>query len=256
MRWQSPPLKQISDAFGDFFLTATLSNPEVENGKPHFVVAHGTPWCTSRFSGFAMDVLSPASDPNSPKVLWHTGRSYSRGDFETKIKATGNTFELRVNDSCMDINCYERHVIYRYRIDKHEGVHRIQPIATDARGFVEEWLSAPWSESQTFSEPKASLALQKVHDEFSPEPKSDPGKDYTTHSYGPVRACKTPGMFQVQINSTLEKIVPGKPGGESQPRPTHYFHVRGVEDGYRMVSAPTEPAPSCSGPDLMPAKDK
>ncbi len=252
MRWQAPPLKQVSDAFGDFFVSATLSTPEVGDTRLRVVVAHGTPWCTSRFSGFAMDILSPASDSNSPKVLWHTERGYSRGDFRPRIKSSGNTFELRLNDSSMDIDGYERRVIYRYRIDEHQDVHRIEPIATNARGFVEEWLSAPWSESQSFSAQEAGQALQLVHDQFAPAVKSD--TEFVAHSYGPVRACNAPGTFQVQINSMLERIVTGKPGGESQPGPTHYFLVRAIRDGYLMVSAPTEPDPACRGANLMPAK--
>jgi hypothetical protein len=252
MRWQAPPLKQVSDAFGDFFLSATLSTPEVGDAGPSVAVAHGTPWCMSRFSGFAIDVLSPASDSTSPKVLWHTERGYSRGDFTPKMKSSGDTFELRLNASTMDIVGYERRVIYRYRIDEHQDVHRIEPIATNARGFVEEWLSAPWSESQSFSAQEASPALQLVHDQFSPTDKAD--TEFVSDSYGPVRSCNAPGTFQVQIDSTLERIVPGKPGGESRPRPTHYFHVRAIPNGYLMVSAPTEPDPACRGANLMPAK--
>jgi hypothetical protein len=230
VRWQAPPLKKVSDAFGDFFISATLSTPEGGDSRPRVVVAHGTPWCTSRYSGFAIDVLSPASDPDLPKVVWHTERSYSRGGFSPRLKASGDTFELRVNAGSMDVGSYERRVIYRYRVDEHQDVRRIEPIATNARGFVEEWLSAPWSESQSFSTQEAGSALQLVHDQFEPPVKSD--AEFVTDSYGPVRACNTPGAFQVQINSTLQKMVPGKPGGEPRPLPTHYFHVRQIKDGY------------------------
>ena len=250
--WQAPPLKEISDAFGDFFVSAMLSAPEGGDSTPRVVVAHGTPWCTSRFSGFAIDVLSPGSDANSPKVLWHTQRGYSRGDLIPTLRFSGDTFELRINESSFDIDSFERRVIYRYRVDEHEGVHRIEPIAIHARGFVEEWLSAPWSESEGFSAQRAGSTLQVIHSQFARPPKSD--AEFVTHNYGPVRACRAPGTFQVEISSMLNRIVPGKPGGESRPLPTHYFHVSEIKDGYLMVSAPTEPDPACKGPNLMPAK--
>jgi hypothetical protein len=252
MRWQAPPLKKVSDAFGDFFISATLSTPEGEDSRTLVVVAHGTPWCTSRFSSFGIDVLSPASDPDLPKVIWHTERGYSRADFSPRVKTSGDTFELRVNASSMDIDSSERCVIYRYRVDERQVVRRIEPIASNARGFVGEWLSAPWSESQSFSTQEAGSALQLVHDQFEPPVKSD--AEFVTDSYGPVRACNTPGTFQVQVNSTLQKMVPGKPGGEPRPLPTHYFHVREIKGGYLMVSAPTEPDPACRGANLMPAR--
>ncbi len=261
LRWQSPPLKEISDAFGDFFVSAVLPGSSTSgciDTKWRVVVAHGTPWCTSRFSGFKMDLLSPGPNPATPRVLWHTERGYSRGDIEPQIKSSGNTFELRLNADCMSfdvVNCFERRVIYRYSVDGNDKVRRVGPISINARGFVEEWLIAPWSESRSFSVAQAVDPLQKVHNSFNPTFK--PNEDqFVIHSFGPVQACATPGTFQIQINSTLEKIVTGKPGGESKAIASHYFLVHEVKDGYMMLSAPLDPDPTCSGADLMPASNK
>jgi len=259
LRWQSPPLKSISDGFGDFFVSAYLhdsSTSDSRDTKWRLVVAHGTSWCTSRFSDFKIDLLSPSPDPDSPRVLWHAERDYSRGDFDARIKSSGNTFELRLNADCMTFDsakCFERRVIYRYRVDSNDLVRRVGPMGLNARGFVEEWLTAPWSESRDFSAPESADALQKVHDRFDPPTK--PNDDYyVSQSLGPVRACTPPGVFQVQINSLLNKIVPGKPGGETAPLASHFFHVREVKDGYVMLAAPTEPDPTCSGANLMAEK--
>jgi hypothetical protein len=132
-------------------------------------------------------------------------------------------------------------------------VRRVGPIATNARGFVEEWLAAPWEELNEVTDAESASTLRAVHEGFDPKKESD--SEFVSHSDGPVRACATPGVFQVQINGTLETEVPGKPGGESKPLPSHYFHVREGKDGYVMVSAPTEPDPSCTGADLMPQSD-
>ena len=43
LRWQAPPLKEISDAFGDFFLSAVLAPPENGDKRPRVAVAHGHP---------------------------------------------------------------------------------------------------------------------------------------------------------------------------------------------------------------------
>lgn len=94
LRWQSGPLKEISDPFGDFFLTAVLP---ARPSSWRIVVAHGTPWCVSRLSTFQIDVLAPAPDPAAPAVLWQTRRAYSRGAFDPRVKSSGDTFELRLN---------------------------------------------------------------------------------------------------------------------------------------------------------------
>ena len=254
VRWQAPPVDQIPNAFGDFFLWAVISGPEGDRAGLRVAVAHGTPWCTSRFSALAIDVLSSEATPGSPRVLWHTERSYSRGDSTpSRMTSSGDTFEFRANADCMhmDGECFERTVIYRYRVDDRGDVHRIEPIATHARGFVEEWLDAPWSESVLFVVPEADQTLQAVHDEFA-----RPGTDtaFVSHSFGPVRACVAAGTYQVQINSRLERSVVGKPGGESTLLPSHYFRVRETGNGYLMVSVPTEPDPDCKSGNLMPSK--
>ena len=256
LRWQSPPLKEISDAFGDFFVSTIVPASAASGGEGSswkLVVAHGTPWCTSRWSNFKMDLLTPGSAPASPHVDWHLNRSLSRGDFESHLKAFGDEFELRVNTMCLDVlgGCYERHVIYRYRLESNGLVRRVGPIATNARGFVEEWLAAPWDELSEVTDAESGSDLNAVHESFDYWKKSD--SEFVSHSYGPVRACANAGVFQVQINSTLQIIVTGKPGGDSKPLPSRYFHVREGKDGYVMVSAPAEPDPACTGPDLMPA---
>jgi hypothetical protein len=252
IRWQAPPLKEVSGSFGDFFVYAVL--PPSAGDEQHLmrlVAAHGKPWCTSRFSGFGIDVLSPGPAAKSPNILWHTERGYSRGDFEPTLKASGDTFELRINNIPMDVEEYERRVIYRYRIDDKQQAHRVEPIAANARGFVEEWLSEPWSESAGFSAPDATSDLKQIHEQFQTDAKTFES-EFVLHSYGPVRACRATGTFQIQINSILKRIVPGKPGGDSTPQPAHYFHVRETKGGYLMLSAPTAPNPACTGANLMP----
>lgn len=254
--WQAPLLKRVSDAFGDFFLTAFLRGPSTPKGREanwRVVVAHGTPWCMSRFSGFKIDVLAPGSNVSSPRVLWHTERAYSRFEYAPRIKSFGNTFELRLNADCMSFDmdhCFERRVIYRYTVDDSGDVRRVNPIGINARGFVEEWLAAPWSESRDFSALETAVSLEKIHEDFDP-PSTDDGP-FVIHSFGPVRACALSGVFQVQMNSTQEQMVPGKPGGDSRPLPSNYFRVRQVKDGYLMLAAQTEPDPACTGPNLMP----
>jgi hypothetical protein len=258
LRWQAPPLKSISDAFGDFFVWTFLHDTS-RSGRGHaawrMVVAHGTTWCTSRFSNFKIDLLSPDSDPASPRVVWHSERGYSRGDFESRIKAWGDTFELRVNADCMaydTANCFERRVIYRYAVGSDGDVRRVGPLGLNARGFVTEWLEAPWVESAGFSSAESADELHKVYTQLNRRFTPDDGQ-FMTKSYGPVRGCSTPGIFQVQFDTTLERIIPGRPGGESTPLASHYFRVRETKDGYLMLSTATQPDPDCVGVDLMAA---
>lgn len=240
LRWQAPALTQSSDAFGDFFLSALLMPPLSGDQilGPRMVVAHGTPWCTSRMSAFAIDVLAPTLDPNSPQVVWHTRRGYSRGNYTPKLTASGDTFELRVSRNALDLDHDERRVIYKYRLNPQRGVRRIGPLRVHARGFVEEWISAPWEEAEGLTDPASSATLRQVHSETA----GQQGKNAIFHHYGPVTKCKAPGVFQVAIRMD----------SQNRPLPTRYFRVRESDQGYMMLAAPTQPNPTCAGPDLMP----
>ena len=106
---------------------------------------------------------------------------------------------------------------------------------------------APWA---TIFRPTGSRgAPVAVHDQLA-----RPGTDteFASHSAGPVRACNAAGTFQVEIQSTLQRFVRGKPDVESRPLPSRYFHVREIRDGCLMLSAPTEPDRGCKGANLMP----
>ena len=238
--WKAPPYKEVSGAFGDFFLTAALTTDTA--GGWRLVAAHGTPWCTSRFSGFKLDVLAPSSNPASPRVVWNTGRAYSRGDYVTRLRATGDTLDFRTNVPALDFDGYERTVVYRYQVAK-DVVTRVGPIAVNGRGFVEEWLASPWQEASAFSNPASLAALKAAHDRYTSNGSS---KDIWTYHYGPVWACHDSAKhFQVELD-----VDDAHTGDRAS-----YYQILTNGNGYTMMVADsTHPDMTCAGPDLMKKK--
>src|SRR5580658_2006492 len=245
--WQAKPYCQISGAFGDIFEWSVLPGNEREPWR--IVVVRGHPWCTSRFSGLDMELLEPAADPNDPRIVWHTRRQYSRGEYGERLRTTADGFEFRVNAAAIGVDDYERTVIYRYRVSG-DDVTRVQPIATNGRGFVDEWLSSPWSEaaSQTYVSHLADL--KRIHTEFN-EPIKQDDRTFVQWTHGPVVACKIQGQYQVAMKLDRETMVPGKLGGDEQPLPAKYFLIQHVENGYQMLSASAAKSPECGGADLI-----
>ncbi len=247
--WQAPPLKQVGDAFGDFFLSAILPGPTP--GSWRAVVAHGRPWCSSRWSGFSLDLLEPQSKSVIPRVLWTKSDGYVRFEIEPTLKAAGDTFELRLEVGTIESDIMTRLGIYRYQELPTSPPRRISPIARDGRGFVDEWLQMSWDEAAAQTDPRALQSLHALHNTFNP--KQDPNDNqFLSHIYGPVRACTTPKHFQVEIGATRETTIPGKPGGNSDPLPSTFFQIRETGNGYQMLSAANQPNPTCNGRDLMP----
>jgi hypothetical protein len=52
------------------------------------------------------------------------------------------------------------------------------------------------------------------------------------------------------MTTERERIIVGKPGGESTPGPTYYFQLQ-QDNGYRLLTITATPDPTCTGPDLM-----
>ena len=236
-----------SDIAGDFFLTAILPMDGDADGW-RAVVAHGTPWCTSRHSSLGLAVLGPSPTSADGHLAWHKERSYSRDDFEPRLTASRDTFEFRINRDAMEFDetGYERTVIYHYRVSP-AGLTRIEPIALNARGFIEEWLSMPADEAREQQQDPESEPLQRTHRRAQ----QLSGRDYTSWSAGPVRACTAPNRFQVAFDSQLQHFVEGKPGGSPGPLAHHFFELQQAPAGYELLSVSAQPDPTCSGPDLM-----
>jgi hypothetical protein len=236
--------------WGDFFLTRIMVPSAAHTDQWRAVVAHGTPWCTSRFSSFGLSVLAPSSE--GARVLWQTIRGFSRGDFVPRLKVSGDTFEFRINEDAMlfDMaNAFERTVIYRYRVTN-GGVTRLEPVAMNGLGFVEEWLSMPWIEAAEQSVLVPEQSLRNIHERYetSYQEKSD---KFTTWTAGAVQACSAKDHFQIAFQTELDKIVPGKPGGETSNEQRHYFQIQHVPEGYQMISVSAKPDLTCTGPNLI-----
>jgi hypothetical protein len=144
--WHSSKYTKPSDAFGDFFVYAPVPGKAL---NPLIAVAYGTPWCTSRVSEFHVDLLRPAKEFSSQILLAHLDEGYSRFEhMPDALKQTSDGFQIRIWDDSLDFdNIFTRPRIYRFRTSE-DKLERIQPIADNARDFVDAWLQSPWSDSQ------------------------------------------------------------------------------------------------------------
>jgi len=101
----------------------------------------------------------------APRILWSTERDYSRGDFDLRLKSSGNTFEFRVNSPCLDMKTYERHVIYRYQIDDDEHIRRSTRLPS-MRGICRRVAVLAVDGIARFASPETAKTLRRVHDDF------------------------------------------------------------------------------------------
>ena len=238
VRWQSKPYDQVSGAFGDFF-TYLIVNRAV---SPPWVaaVAHGSPWCTSRWSGFDLDVIEPAHANQPQNVLFHNKGGYVRGEIEPTLKSRPDGFELRVQKGMLDMDIMTRIGVYRYSLNDDE-LRREQPIALNGRDFVDEWLQVGWDDAARWSDANARQQLKSEHDRIARERDPKTTKDRPMLEYGAVRGCSgDPKLFQVELGET-----PGEPT---------YFLIRQGSNAFTMMGASHTASPRCNGPNIMPKK--
>ncbi len=227
LRWQSAEYAVISDAFGGFYNYVLLP---ARRGKPWRVAfVHGMPWCTSRWSGYKIDLLEPA--PGAARLIWHSEGGYVR-ESEPRLSARPDGFELRLDVGTIESEQMVRKGVLRYKVDG-DRVERIAPIAVDGRGFVDAWLQAPWSEAKQWSAVAGAMQFTAVHAEFE-QGHNDAS---VTYSYGPVRSCFDKSRYEVEIDAT--------PGGPE------FYAIQEGSGGYTLVNYGTTQDDRCSGPNLM-----
>ena len=246
-RWQSGDYAESKDAFGDFFQYEAFA----PTGSPTWLLAtfHGSPWCTSRWSGFSLDLLQPTAGGRPPASVLHRQEDYVR-DVDPVLKLVPGGFQIRVSTGCLDRDIMTRPAIYRYRVDATKdgkfNLQRVQPIAVNGRDFVDEWLQAPWSEVKDWSDPASLPALESAYKRIAaledPKAKSRP-----EFEYGPVRRCSdSPAHFQVEFDEDWSTT------GTQRPATTEYFQILQGKNSFTMAGVSATPDSRCKGADIMP----
>lgn len=239
LHWYSDKYAHPSDAFGDFFLFTAAPGPDPTH--PLVAVAHGTPWCTSRFSNFKIALLQPSTTDSPQKLLSDTYADYSRGDTTPTLKPYAEGVALRLDASSRDLEGVFTYIgVFRYRTTS--GRLERLPVANNARDFVDGWLDESWPVAARWSE-SANATLQTIHERFH---YTTVEKDVPTIHYGPVRACSSrPNHFQVEMD--LSHWV----DRSQKPLPPTYAQVRQNPYSFTMLGITDKPDPTCTGPDIM-----
>jgi hypothetical protein len=245
LRWQSGNYEDVSGAFGDFFQYQILQPSDSTSWL--LAVAHGRPWCTSRWSGFHLDVVQPSARSTPQQTIFDLSADYVRFEIDPTMKLTPGGFQLRMEAGSLDITFMTRPVIYRYRVSGKQFT-RIQPIANNGRDFVDEWLQSPWTDAQRWTAPEGLPTLEPVYKKIAAlrDPKA---KEWPSFTYGPVRSCTdSPSHFQVELDEGwwVEQQKDWRPD-----KPT-FFHIQEGENSFTILSASDKPDPRCTGHDIMP----
>jgi len=234
IEWKSGEYKEISGAFGDFFEFVIL--PGETPGTWLLAAAHGMPWCTSRWSEFDLQVVQPARSGAPQKVIFEKENEYVRFELDPELKQVEGGFELRLQQGMIDMDVMTRLGIYRYKVSD-DRVERVQPVASNGRDFVDEWIQSNWSQAKGWSATANIESLEAEHMRIS-EIWHSHSESSPLLTFGPVLACADDSKhFQVELDEDFEAST--------------YFQIEQSLDSFTMVTALRTSHPMCNGEDIM-----
>lgn len=220
---RSAPYKEVNGGWENLHIDAPRAGPD---GRWYVALTHGTPWCTSIWSGYHVELVRPTADPLRPDIFLRRHLGYNRG-FDTMVTAAPRWFEVRLVDFSHDDNIWVRTSVQRWAI---EGDHtrRIPPVALNAQDFVDEWIMTPWREASAWSAPGLAAWHRKLG--FA-----DADKTEIDTWFDQIRAC--PG------NRT--EVALGSENGQE-----YYLMVRRRGLAFRLLGLSRRHDLRCAGPNL------
>ncbi|MCG3191372.1 MAG: hypothetical protein DIJKHBIC_00598 [Thermoanaerobaculia bacterium] len=219
-------------------------SPPRPDGTRFVVTTNWTPWCSSNWSGLNTRVFIPGPDPLSPRVILdREDFVFGAYDHENGLVATASGFRLSCTVAqSLDAELHSRERLLTYRIDGTE-VTRVPPFAADPRGFLDEWLAFPWTESEKWTLPEAAQAAQEFHRDLSER------RDRVFTSFGECLKCtgeRERWLLELRIEGREDASEPS--GGTAS-----VFVDVGLRDGsYRLEGVATTRPRDCPGKPLDP----
>jgi hypothetical protein len=192
----------------------------------------------SLWNNFNYSVLRPSNLPLSPKFIFQGNHGHwENNDFRIALESDGFTMQFPDNSRTASIT---RPHVLKYRVTAGR-VRRIGPIAVDAFGFVEEWLTVDWSEASRWSNP-GIRALHVWHKRLH-----SPGAAADLFGDIPFRQYCSPDRKQIQISFPQRYPVSG-------PRPGDvFFQLQEIgSNQFQMINIGTQPLPNCTEPEAGP----
>jgi hypothetical protein len=213
-------------------------SPSDDKGSVYGIVVRTRSYCPGSGGGNYLNyfVLRPGADPESYQLLLSGEHSY-RDDGDFRILLERNAFTLDFTDWSITPSFSRTHIL-KYAIHQ-DNVRRIGPVAVNPEGFIEEWMSSPWSLARDWSDPAQSFALGDWHEKLKME---TGGKSDLLGSEAFRQTC-SPEQKLTQISFPRGFPTTGPKSGDI------FFVVRETDlHAYRLVNISRESALGCSEP--------
>jgi hypothetical protein len=206
---------EVSGALGSFDFR--ISPPDKKGGF-FIIAADVNPWCSSNWQRIRYRAYHLGSDPLRPVPFFEETAGIFERDFELTVKEDQFRVTFQGSQS-LDAGILTRDYVRAFRVTGTKA-ERIGPLADEARGFIDEWISQPWEIAERWADPSHRTQLKAWHDRL----KERLEKLYT--EFGSLEDCG-PSCSQIWLD------IDPDPHPNTLPRELYFIVQRRGED-FRM----------------------
>lgn len=232
-------------------------SPMDRHGRWFMVISHNPPWCTSNWRMVSYQALRLGASPEHPDVLlsrdkeiWLGGNGYLR----LRVRPDGFGISFWAAQS-LDPGVLIRPHEENYRF-VNGRLTRVPPLATDAFGFLDSWMSMPWPDAARYytGSPGASISppgsraehesVRAFHRRFR-KTQSDMSGMVST-SFGAPHRCDD-GQEQIELD------ISNSNGGPTERFPLEvFFRISTTRCDFHVTHVRTRPFSGCTSPAQSP----
>jgi hypothetical protein len=262
LRWQGVPYSTVSGAYDAF--DYSISPPD-DTGNWFVVTKNLMPSCTPNLSEIRYALLRPNEESPRPKALLARKEPIvgAGGDLGS-VHAEKDSFEIRFRSSSIDASVHNRLYIMHYGINGDTLAHT-QPVATNPRDFVDDWLRVPWLEAQQWSDKTVISSLRNAHAEAESLEKDGNLAFEAVHrcgadanDYEVTLAAGTAKKLYFRAIAEPAADASATSAASATANPSTNFSANGnanananAEAVFTMHAASTSPSSACKGDNLL-----
>ena len=231
---ESNGYEEINGALGMFDFGIS---PPARDGSFFIVAADVNPWCSSNWQGVRWRAYRLGGDPLRPQPFFegHDG-IYLEPGFELAVTEAG--FRLTFPGAQrLDAGMLIREIVQAFQVSGTQ-VKRVPPLASEPRGFLDAWISLPWSDARRWTSRRAAAAeiwhsrlQERLTDLFT--------------SFESFELCGRNGS-RWQIGLDID------PDPARNPLPRHlFFTVSQGKDDFQIERIDVRPLEGCSEPPFL-----
>ncbi|HEX4960930.1 MAG TPA: hypothetical protein VF173_08835 [Thermoanaerobaculia bacterium] len=212
---ESNDYEKVSGGLGSFDFG--VSPPDKQGG--FFIVATDVnPWCSSSWQGFHYRAYRVGGDPLRPVPFFTENGGIF--DWEYKLAVEADRFRVTFQGSqSLDTGILVRDHVGAYRVTGNKA-ERIGPLASEPRGFIDEWIAQPWKVAQRWASRSRRASLKSWHDRLKKRLKNGYSEFDSLETCGPSR-------WQAMLELHPDKKAVGPP-------PVIYFSILRRGDDFEM----------------------